>query len=157
MPVFTVAGEAGEATTAAEAITAGDMRVSGYFVRLPFAVLTVLLLAMPSAASDEFFVQTTFSSHGEGFHAFVEAIKLNDPSVLQTLLGPDGLKLFDSGDAAADAQWRKRFLNAYAAANKVALQDNNTRAVLAVGDDEWPMPIPLSACRAPRTWYWAAG
>ena len=75
--------------------------------------------------------------------AFLEAIKLNDPSVLQTLLGADGLQLFDSGDAAADAQWRKRFLNAYADANKVVLKENNTRAVLTVGRDEWPMPIPL--------------
>jgi hypothetical protein len=37
---------------------------------------------------------------------------LNNPSVLQTVLGADGLQLFDSGDAAADAQWRKQFLNA---------------------------------------------
>ncbi|HEY6083829.1 MAG TPA: DUF2950 domain-containing protein, partial [Nitrospira sp.] len=142
IPVFTVA-VAAAAITAAEAITAGDMRRSGYFRRFPFGILTVLLLAIPSAASSEFFVQTTFSSAEEGMQAFVEAIKLNDPSVLQTLLGPDGPKLFDSGDAAADAQWRKRFLNTYADANKVVLKGNNTRAILTVGRDEWPMPIPL--------------
>ena len=119
------------------------MRISDYVCRFPLAVLTVLLLAMPSAASNEFFVQTTFSSADEGMQAFVEAIKLNDPSVLQTLLGADGLELFDSGDAAADAQWRKRFLNAYATVNKLVLQENNTRAILTVGDDAWPMPIPL--------------
>src|SRR5690348_783192 len=143
IPVFTVAGAvAAAAITAAEAITAGDMRLSGYFRRFPFGILTVLLLAIPSAASSEFFVQTTFSSAEEGMQAFVEAIKLNDPSVLQTLLGPDGPKLFDSGDAAADAQWRKPFLNTYADANKVVLKENNTRAILTVGRDEWPMPIP---------------
>ena len=126
-----------------EAIAAGDMRLSLHFGRFPFAILTVLLLAMPSEASNEFFRQTTFSSAEEGMQAFVEAVKLNDPSVLQTLLGADGLQLFDSGDAAADAQWRKRFLNAYADANKVVLKENNTRAILTVGRDEWPMPIPL--------------
>ena len=61
--------------------------------------------------------------------AFVEAITLNDPFVLQTLLGAEGLKLFDSGDAAADAQWRKRFLKAYTEANSVVLDENSTRAI----------------------------
>jgi len=151
VPVFTAAAAVAEATSAgeeaitgvAEAITAGDMRLSVPFGRFPFAILTVLVLAMPSAASSEFFVQTTFSSAEEGMQAFVESIKLNDPFVLQTLLGADGPGLFDSGDPAADAQWRKRFLQTYADANKVVLQENNTRAILTVGRDEWPMPIPL--------------
>ena len=104
--------------------------------------MTVLLLAMPAAAND-FFIQTRFATAEEGMQAFVEAIKLNDPTVLQTLLGAEGLQLFDSGDAAADAQWRKRFLNAYADANKVVLEENNSRAILTVGRDRWPMPIPL--------------
>ena len=146
MAVLAVAGAVAAAeviTAVVEAITAGDMRLSVHFGRLPFAILTVLLLAMPSAASGEFFVQTTFSTAEEGMQAFVEAIQLNDPDVLQTLLGAEGLKLFDSGDAAADAQWRKRFLNAYADANKVVLQETNTRAILTVGRDQWPMPIQL--------------
>ena len=146
MAVLAVAGAVAAAeviTAVVEAITAGDMRLSVHFGRLPFAILTVLLLAMPSAASSEFFVQTTFSTAEEGMQAFVEAIQLNDPDVLQTLLGAEGLKLFDSGDAAVDAQWRKRFLNAYADANKVVLQETNTRAILTVGRDQWPMPIQL--------------
>ena len=141
MPVFTVAGAA-EVITAV-VTTAGDMRHSVHFDRLPFALLTVLFLAMPSAASSEFFVQTIFSSAEEGMQAFAEAITLNDPSVLQTLLGADGLELFDSGDSAADAQWRNRFLKAYADINTVVLEENNTRAILTVGRDKWPMPIPL--------------
>ena len=140
MPVFTVAGAvaAGAEASGDQAITAGDMRLSIHFGRFPFAILTVLFLAMPSAASSEFFVQTTFSSAEEGMQAFVEAITLNDPSVLQTLLGADGLELFDSGDPAADAQWRKRFLKAYADTNKVVLEENNTRAILTVGRESGP-------------------
>ncbi|MDC8447186.1 MAG: DUF2950 domain-containing protein [Nitrospira sp.] len=119
------------------------MRISDHFGRLPVAILMGLLLAMPFAAWGEFFVQTTFPSAEEGMQVFVDAIKLNDPFVLQTLLGTDGLELFDSGDPAADAQWRKQFLNAYAEANKVVLEENHTRAILLVGRDAWPMPIPL--------------
>jgi hypothetical protein len=128
---------------AAAAIAAGDMRLALRFGRWLFATLTVLLPAMPSAASSDFFRQTTFSSAEEGMQAFVDTITLNDPFVLQTLLGAEGLTLFETGDAAADAQWRKRFLSAYADAHKVVFKDNNTRAILTVGRDEWPMPIPL--------------
>src|SRR5262245_39561103 len=119
MPVLTVVVAAlgagaeaiavGAAATAAgaAAIAAGAMRPSVHFGRFPFAILAVLLLAMPCATScaalSKFFGQTTFSSPEEGMQAFVEAIKLNDSSGLKKLLGADGLKLFDSGDAAADA------------------------------------------------------
>lgn len=143
-PVSPVAGAEGDSITAAvEAITAGKMRRAVYFGRVLLLILTVLLWAMPSAASREWFVQTTFSSTEEGVQAFVEAITLNDPSVLQTLLGVEGLELFDSGDPATDAQWRKRFLTAYADANTVVFDENNTRAILVVGRDAWSMPIPL--------------
>jgi hypothetical protein len=140
------------AAIAAEAavIAAGEMRLSVQYERLTFVILTVLLFAAPSAASNEFFKQTTFSSAEEGMQAFVETVRLNDPSVFQTLLGADGLKLFDSGDAAADAQWRKEFLNSYGDAHKVVFKDNNTRAVLTVGRDQWPMPINL--VQSPGGW-----
>ncbi|HEU4685859.1 MAG TPA: DUF2950 domain-containing protein [Nitrospira sp.] len=150
MPVSTVAvaaadlvTEAGEATTAAAgATTAGDMGEVLRLCRLSFVILTALL-SMPRAAASDLFVQTAFSSPEEGMEAFVEAIKLNDPVVLQTLLGPEGPELFNSGDPAADAQWRKLFLKAYAEANKVVFEDQNGRAILSVGRDAWPMPIPL--------------
>jgi len=106
-------------------------------------MLTLLLFAASSAASPDFFKQTTFSSADEGIQAFIDAVTLNDPTVLQTLLGPKGPELFDSGDAAADAQWRKQFLDAYADSHKVVFKENNTQAILIVGRDEWPMPIHL--------------
>ncbi len=137
-------------TAAAEAVTAGDMRPSVHFGRFPLAILTVLLLAMSAAPSGCASAQTTFASPEDGMSAFVEAVKLNDPSALQALLGTDGLALFDSGDAAADAQWRKRFLNAYANANQVVFEENNTRAILSVGRDKWPMPISL--VKSPEGW-----
>ncbi len=138
-----------EAVAVAAAIAAGDMRLPLPFGRFPLSILTVLSLAVLCTASSctglsKFSGQTTFSSPDEGMQAFVEAIKSNDPSRLKTLLGADGLKLFDSGDAAADAQWRKQFLSAYAEGNRVVFKENNTRAILTVGRDGWPMPIPLA-------------
>ncbi len=106
-------------------------------------MLTLLLFVIPSWASGTFFVQTTFPSAEEGMQAFVEAITLNDPVVLHTLLGADGMELFSSGDPAADAEWRTQFLRAYGDANTVVFDENNARAILRVGHDAWPMPIPL--------------
>src|SRR5262249_48714005 len=121
MPVRTVAEEEAEAIVAAAAIAAaavaaimaGDMRRSVHVRRFPLTILILLLFVAPSAASTDFFKQTTFASADEGMQAFLDAITLNDPLVLQTLLGPKGPELFDSGDAAADTQWRKQFLDAY--------------------------------------------
>ena len=141
MPVSTMAVAA--ITAGVAAITAGDMRLSLHFGRFPFAFLTALLLAVPAAASGEALAPTTFSSPEDGMHAFVEAILLNDQSRLRDVLGADGLELFDSGDLPANVQWRKHFLKAHAEANKVVLEENGTRAMLIVGHDAWPMPIPL--------------
>lgn len=127
------------------------MRLSIRFDRLSSAILIVLLWAMPCMAASDVFVQTTFSSAQEGMQAFAEAIKLNDPMILQTLLGADGPALFDSGDPAADAQWRKRFLNAYADANEMVFEEKNSRAILTVGRDGWPMPIPL--VKSEKGWH----
>ena len=139
---------------AAVAITAGDMRFRVCSRQFPLAILSILLLATPSAASNEFFVQTAFSTAEEGMQAFVEAVKLNDPVVLQTLLGPKGPELFDSGDAAADVQWRKRFLQAYGEAHRLVFKESNSQAVLTVGRDEWPMPIHL--VQTPEGWRFDA-
>jgi hypothetical protein len=47
-----------------------------------------------------------------------------------------------SGDAVSDRAGRERFLKAYGEASKVARQ-GDAKAILLVGKDEWPLPIPI--------------
>lgn len=74
--------------------------------------------------------------------ALVDAVKKGDEAALRAVLGPRSGKLISSGDPVQDQQNRDRFVSAYGVANKIELQ-GDAKAVLVVGKDEWPMPIPL--------------
>ena len=74
--------------------------------------------------------------------AFVAALEKNDVARLQALLGPGSEELLDSGDAVQDAAGRAEFLAAYTAKH-VLTDDGADRKVLVIGEQDWPMPIPL--------------
>jgi hypothetical protein len=86
--------------------------------------------------------QKYFASPAEAVAAMVDAVKSDDAVKLHAILGPGGGKLVNSGDTVADEQRRKQFAANYDAANKVRLE-GDSRAIVLVGKDEWPMPIPL--------------
>ena len=83
-----------------------------------------------------------FKTPEEAVAAFVTRLEQNDVAGLTALLGPDSEELFVSGDAVQDAGDRAEFLEAYKARH--ALIDEGTdRKILIIGDEDWPMPIPL--------------
>ncbi|MEP7155427.1 MAG: DUF2950 domain-containing protein [Betaproteobacteria bacterium] len=94
------------------------------------------------SAHAEKIAQKTFATPDEAVTAMVDAVKANDAVRLREILGPGGGKLVNSGDSVADAQRRKEFAASFEAANKLRL-DGDSRAVVLVGKDEWPMPIPV--------------
>ena len=106
------------------------------------AVSTWTLIAtatMALAAAPE---QKNFASTEAGSTALIEAIKSNDEPALGSILGPNGSQLISSGDEVADTQSREAFIKAYNEAHKLVLE-GDTQAILVIGKDEWPMPIPL--------------
>lgn len=102
-----------------------------------FALLLLAPVALPAQIEQE-----TYARPEEGAAALFSAVKDNDLAAMRAVLGPGGSKLIRSGDAVADEQGRTRFVTAYAQANRVALE-GESRAVLVIGKDEWPLPIPL--------------
>ena len=108
--------------------------------------LVVLGLAMAAgcAKKAEQAAATTagFDTPEQAVQAFVAALEKNDTAQLSTLLGADSTALFDSGDAVQDAGDRAEFLAGYAAKN-VLTDDGTDRKILVVGDQEWPLPIPV--------------
>jgi len=83
-----------------------------------------------------------FKTPEEAVAAFVTRLEQNDVAGLTGLLGPESEDLFVSGDAVQDAGDRAEFLEAYKARH--ALIDEGTdRKILVIGDEDWPMPIPL--------------
>jgi hypothetical protein len=88
--------------------------------------------------------QEVFATPREASEALIQATGTFDQPALKAILGPDGEDLVASGDPVQD----KRIAAAFAAKarekNEIALDPKNSgRAILSVGNDEWPVPIPL--------------
>ena len=53
-----------------------------------------------------------------------------------------GKEVLSSGDAVEDKAGRERFLKAYEAKNAL-IQDGDAKAILQIGTEDWPFPIPI--------------
>ena len=82
------------------------------------------------------------ASPGEAVQALVEAVRAADMEALAAILGPEGRDLISSGDAVADKQDLARFVRSYEQSNTLE-RPTETKAVLVIGQDQWPLPIPV--------------
>ena len=85
--------------------------------------------------------QQTFKSPDEAASALVVALRSGMKQDVLKVLGSDGEDIIDSGDDVADADARAKFLSAYDA--KHSLTVDGRRALLFIGADDFPLPIPL--------------
>jgi len=83
-----------------------------------------------------------FRSPQDGFTALIAAMRANDDRALLGILGTAGRRLIRSGDRVADRTAREAVVAAYDVKNEI-LQPSADEAVLQVGDDDWPMPLPM--------------
>jgi len=122
--------------------------------RLPIAVLSITFLSSFALAQAE--GQKTFASEKEALSSFIDAVRTDDTSQLQAILGPDAKQITSSGDSVADNQERDRFLQKYETKHTLTSSGKN-QMTLNIGEDQWPVPIPL--VHAGDKWYWdgAAG
>ncbi len=117
---------------------------------LPFYV--VLLVAGPAVVSvspsgaetkgKASAVPRAFASPEEAAMGLAEAIRSEDGGMLVAVLGPGSESLLRSGDAVADRAERGRFLNRFDEAHRIE-EVSAGKAVLSVGKEEWPLPIPI--------------
>jgi hypothetical protein len=119
--------------------------LSTSLARLASLVAAVLALAMPSGVT----AQQAFKTMEEAADALVSAAKSGDRKAVLTVLGRDGADIVSSGDPIADASARNHVIEAYEAKHQVVMEGPD-RAVLIIGRDDWPFPIPL--VRKDSTW-----
>jgi len=86
--------------------------------------------------------QKTYATPEEAVKDLVGAVKVHDQKMLLAILGPEGKSIVSSGDKVADREGGERFAKAYEEANKLE-KSGETKAVLSVGKDAWPFPIPV--------------
>ncbi len=77
----------------------------------------------------------------EVYKAMIDALRAGDQAAMLRMLGPDAKDLVSSGDAVADRQGWRGFVESYDRAHR--LEASNGRIVLVIGTEEYPAPIPL--------------
>jgi hypothetical protein len=111
--------------------------------RLTLVLAIALALGLaPSAFGATAVKQKMFASAEEGVKALMEAVKKNDTNAVLAILGPEAKSLIESGDQVSDRAAGERFVKFYEESNKL-VKSGDTKAVLEVGKDAWPFPIPL--------------
>jgi len=119
------------------------------------ALLAVTVLTAPQARAQAE-GQKTFASSKEAVVDFIQAARDGNSAELQAILGPGSEEILSSGDAVADKKARDWFVTSYE--NKHSLVENALhKLTLNIGNEDWPVPIPL--VNANSKWYWdgAAG
>jgi len=111
-----------------------------------------LVLASVSVAN----AQQSFKSPEDAMTALVSATKDNWPKGVVAVLGSDGADIVSSGDKVADEEMRQKFLAAYDAKHEVKKQGDE-KAVMIIGTEDFPFPIPLARQGAAWRFDTAAG
>ena len=101
--------------------------------------ITAFLCAAASIAG----AQQAFKTPDEAASALASAAKTGDMKALDTVLGPDGEDIVSSGDEVADAATRQKFVVAYDAKHQIKM-DGDNKAIMVIGPDDFPLPIPLA-------------
>jgi len=104
---------------------------------VPTLVCAVALTVATTAGSQEL-----FKTPEDAASALLAAAKSGDKKDALTVFGPDGAEIVSSGDPVSDQNQRNRFIEAYDAKHQIENEGDN-KAVLIIGEKDWPFPVPL--------------
>jgi len=114
-------------------------QIPSSFGKVAAWMAAIVILASASVAS----AQQSFKTPEDAVEALVSATKDNWPKGVIAVLGPDGADIVSSGDKVADEAIRQKFLAAYEAKHQVT-KEGDDKAVMIIGPEDFPFPIPLS-------------
>jgi hypothetical protein len=122
------------------------MRLGWYGFRLRFWLGIFALSGAALMSSAEFGLaatarQETFAAPETAVDALIAATRAGKTAELLKILGPGAEKLIKSGDPVADKTARTHFVAAYDASH--SLETEGPKALLIIGPENWPFPIPL--------------
>jgi Protein of unknown function (DUF2950) len=98
----------------------------------------IMALALLNSASH---AQQSYSSPEDAAAALAAAVKSGPGDILK-VLGKAAEDIVSSGDDVADADIRQRFTSMYDAKHSIKAEGNK-KAMLMMGSDDFPFPIPL--------------
>ena len=115
-------------------------------------VVAVLMSLTPSAAPQDVAKAPatppakprTFGTPQQAAEGLVQAAEKFDVAELEAIFGPDGHDLIVTGEPVRDKETATAFAARGRAKMNVSIDPKNrNRAILSVGDDDWPIPVPI--------------
>jgi Protein of unknown function (DUF2950) len=113
----------------------GSAVVAGIFAAASVVALSV---SAPSRA----YAQQAYATPEAAVDALVAFTKSGDPRAALVIFGPGGGDIVSSGDKVSDDALRAKFLNWYDAKHEIKTEGAD-KATLIVGEEDYPLPIPL--------------
>ena len=134
------------------------MDTTDHFLRSKFwslllaSLLLVALWASTSAQTSGSVARARqFQTAQEAANALIEAAEKYDKEALTEILGPDSYDILHTGEPARDREVAQKFAEQARIKTKVALQPKNPRrAILEIGEEDWPFAVPI--VKVGRTW-----
>ena len=102
-----------------------------------------LLLAIAAGSLATAANQEHFKTPEAAMRALESALREKKIDRVEAILGPESDQLVSSGDKVDDEAARKRFLTAAGQKTRIEKTDDGTMAIVHLGNDDWPFPIPL--------------
>jgi len=94
---------------------------------------------VPAPASSK-----AFDNPQQAAEALIQAAESYDVSALLEILGPDGKDIISSADPVHDKSLAAAFAAKAHEKNSVTIDARNkSRAILSIGNGDWPLPVPI--------------
>jgi hypothetical protein len=129
--------------TGMNAITRAPLR------RLTFVACTLIAIAIVNFGCTA--TQRSFKSPEDAVESLVAAMRTHDTKKLQEIFGPDSDDVLFSGDPVDDQLIQDQFLRAFDERRRLSFNDEDS-VTLLVGNDDWPMPIPIVKNQSGKSW-----
>ncbi|RJP66341.1 MAG: DUF2950 domain-containing protein [Candidatus Abyssobacteria bacterium SURF_17] len=117
------------------------MRIHSWGVAITLSLLVAILLSLSACTTTQGVSQMSFASPEEAVNALVGAVRAENIDALRAMLGPDSDEVLSSGDEVADKAGRALFVQEFD--DKHGIEEAGDKAILSVGKDDWPFPIPV--------------
>ncbi len=119
---------------------------------LTACVLLLTMMAGAQAKSDRFAGQRGFPTAEAAADALIQAAGTYDVPALEAIFGAQNRDLIASGDLVQDKNRATTFAALANEKRTIALSATNSRwAVLSVGKEQWPLPLPI--VKSGGKWY----
>jgi hypothetical protein len=106
--------------------------------------LCTIYVAMAIACATPSIAQERFDSPEAAAQSVIDAVDSHDSARLLTIFGPQANGILTSGDSARDRNEQAEFARLARAKHRLEISPMHpNRAVLAIGDEDWPFPVPM--------------